>query len=584
MPKPFTVPSARLRLLLVVGWVAFLAAPIAAREPARGEHGMVVASEAGAARAGLAMLEGGGNAVDAAVATAFALGVTQPFSAGIGGGAFVLIRTADGEVIALDARETAPAAAHRDMYIAPGVPERASLFGPLAIATPGFVAGCAQALERWGTKSLAEALQPAIRLARDGVVIGGYHARMLGFLAKRGLLARFPETARIQLPEDGRPPEPGWRLVQEDLARTMEILAEEGPDAFYTGALAEAMVSDIQQRGGILTKEDLAGYAPVVREAVTGGYRDLVVHSFPPPSSGGIALIEALNILEGFPLGRLGADAPASAHRITEAMKFAFADRAAFLGDPDFVEVPTERLISKSYAATLRRRIDPPWWQRAPWDWGRERALVVVGPGVGHEDAGTTHLSTTDDAGNAVALTMTINTPFGSGITVPGTGIVMNNEMDDFSVAKDTPNAYGLVDTRGANAIAPKKRPLSSMTPTIIEQDGRVFLVTGSPGGPRIISSTLHSVLNVVDFGMNVADAVAAPRFHHQWEPNKVRAEPELADEIVVGLRERGHEVEVSERRWSAVEAILVDAAGVHWGGNDPRRDGLAAGYSERGE
>ncbi|MEM7412297.1 MAG: gamma-glutamyltransferase [Myxococcota bacterium] len=575
------LPHRRQWALAVLAWglsLCWIAAPAGARAPSRGEQGMVVASEVGAAEAGRTMLARGGNAVDAAIATAFALGVTQPFSAGIGGGAFLLIRTADGQIIALDARETAPAAAHRDMYVQPGVPERASLFGPLAIATPGFVAGCAMALERWGTKPLAEVLQPAIALARDGVVIGRYHAGMLGFLAKRGLLERFPETARVQL-DDGAPPEPGWRLVQADLARTLETIAAEGPAAFYTGALAEAMVADVQKRGGILTLEDLAGYAPALREAVSGEYRTLTVHSFPPPSSGGIALIEALNILEGFPLSRWGSDAPTTAHHITEAMKLAFADRAAFLGDPDFVDVPTERLISKDYAAGLRRLVDPPWWRQAPWNWGSERALTVPGPGLGHEDAGTTHLSTSDDAGNAVALTMTINTPFGSGITVPGTGIIMNNEMDDFSVATDTPNAYGLVDTRGANAVAPKKRPLSSMTPTILEQDGRLFLVTGSPGGPRIISSTLHSVLNVVDFGMNVADAVAAPRYHHQWEPNKVRVEPDLAEEIVAGLRERGHEVDVSSRRWSAVEAIVIDATGVHWGGNDPRRDGLAAGF-----
>jgi gamma-glutamyltranspeptidase/glutathione hydrolase len=554
----------------------------AARAPAEGSAGMVVASQADAARAGHAMLVRGGNAVDAAVAAAFALGVTQPFSAGVGGGAFLLIRLADAEVVALDARETAPARATRDMYLAPDLPERASLSGPLAVATPGFVAGLALALERYGTLSLAEVLAPSIALAEHGFPIGPYHARMLERVRRYGIPERFPETGRIQFPPPGEAARPGWMLVQTDLARTLRRIAKEGPEVFHHGAVAGAIAEDMEKSGGLVTREDLAGYSPRVREPVRGRYRGLEVLSFPPPSSGGVALIEALNILEGFDLASKGPDSPAAMHRVAEAMKLAFADRAAYLGDPDFVDVPTTQLVSKAYADGLRARINPPWWQRAPWTWRRpESAIRVTGPGLPANDSGTVHLSTSDAAGNAVALTMTINTPFGSGMTVPGTGVVLNNEMDDFSVAPDTPNVYGLVDTRGANAIAPGKRPLSSMTPTVLLKDGKLFMVTGSPGGPRIITTTLLSIVNVVDFGMDVQQAVSAPRFHHQWVPDELSVEPETSPDAVSGLRARGHGVEVGKRRWSAAEVIVVDPqTGMHTGGADPRRDGLAIGFN----
>jgi len=582
MLRPRLRPSARALLAaLVLALLTALAAAAAVDAPAHGERGMVVASQADAARAGAEMLAAGGNAVDAAIATAFAVGVTQPFSAGIGGGAFLVVRRPDGTVLALDARETAPAAATRDMYVAPGVPERASLVGPLAVGTPGFVAGCALALERWGTLPLEQVLAPAIALAERGFPIGPYHARMLERVRTYGLPERFPGTARIQLPPEGTEATAGRILVQRDLARTLRRIAREGPDVFYRGALARTLARDVQARGGILAASDLAAYTPVVREPVRGTYRGTTVWSFPPPSSGGVALVEALNILEGFDLRELGMGSPAAVHRVAEALKLAFADRAAFLGDPDFVDVPVARLTSKAYAAKLRARIDPPWWSEPPWRWlGPERALEVEGPGLPAHDAGTTHLSTSDAAGNAVALTMTINTPFGSGITVPGTGIVLNNEMNDFSVAPDTPNVYGLVDTTGANAVAPGKRPLSSMTPTILERDGKLFMVTGSPGGPRIISATLLSVLHVVDGGMDVREAVSRPRYHHQWLPDEVDVEPGVPDAVVEGLRARGHEVDEATRTWSAVEAIVVDPeTGVHRGANDPRRDGLAVGY-----
>jgi gamma-glutamyltranspeptidase/glutathione hydrolase len=337
----------------------------------------------------------------------------------------------------------------------------------------------------------------------------------------------------------------------------------------------------METRGGLLGAEDLALYQPKLRTPVRGSYRGLEVISFPPPSSGGAVLVEILNILEGFDLADLGPEDPAAAHRVVEAMKLAFADRAVWFGDPDFVQVPLARLTSKAYAKKLRGRINPPFWKKAPRHWDDEdRAIEVERPGLPQNDSGTTHLSVTDAAGNAVALTMTINTPFGSGITVPGTGVLLNNEMDDFSKAPDTPNIYGLVDTRGMNAVAPFKRPLSSMTPTIVTKDGATVFVTGSPGGPRIISTALLTILNFVDYGMDVQQAVSAPRIHHQWIPDKLSVEQAIPEDVIQGLRDRGHTVQVSDWNWGAAEAIAIDPeTGWHTGGSDPRTDGLALGY-----
>ena len=554
----------------------------AAAAPAFSRKGMVVTSQADATRAGVAMLEVGGNAVDAAVAAAFALSVTEPFSTGLGGGAFILIRVPDGEVVAIDTRETAPAAADRDMYVRPGVPEGASLLGPLAVATPGLAAGLGLALERYGTLPLAQVMAPSIALAEEGFAIGPRHARMLEFMRARGLAQRFPETARIQFPGDGVAAQPGWRLVQTDLAATLRRIALQGPDVFFRGEIAEAIADHMKSLGGLLTREDLAAYRPALRTAIRGSYRGYEVFSFPPPSSGGVALVEILNVLEGFDLASLGAGSSAAIHRIAEAMKLAFADRAAYLGDSDFVDVPVEQLVSKGYAEKLRARINPRRWRRGPWTWLRaEVAISVAGPGLPANDSGTTHLSVTDAAGGAVAITKTINTPFGSGITVPGTGIVLNNEMDDFAIAPGVPNAFGLVNTRSSNAIAPGKRPLSSMTPTLLTAEGELFMVTGSPGGPRIITTALLTILNVIDFGMDVQEAVSAPRFHHQWLPDSLLLEPAISVDVAEALRRRGHAVKVSGRNWSSAEAIVVDAeSGWHYGGSDPRRDGLASGPS----
>jgi gamma-glutamyltranspeptidase/glutathione hydrolase len=544
---------------------AFAASP----EPVHARHGMVVSSSSHAAAAGAEILVAGGNAVDAAVATAFAVAVTQPFSAGLGGGAFMLIRLPDGQVHALDARETAPAAATRDMYVREGLPERASVQGPLAVAVPSFARGMELALTRFGTMTLAQVVVPAVRLAEQGFVLAPYQASRIEFMRRYITPERFPETHRIQFAPaaDGRA-EPGDLLVQKDLAATLRAIGKQGAGVIHGGQVGQKIVDHVQGLGGILTLKDLSDYAPRLREPVTGTYRGFSVHSFPPPSSGGAVLLETLNILEGFELAPLGPRSSQSLHLVTEAMKLAFADRATFMGDADFVDVPIERLVSKDYASAQRARID------------LEKATVVAAPGAPPDDAGTAHLSVTDGQGGAVALTMTINTSYGSGITVPGTGIVLNNEMDDFSVAPDTPNAYGLVDKRGANAIAPGKRPLSSMTPTIVEKNGAVFMVTGSPGGPRIISTVLLTLLYVLDFGMDIQEAVAAPRYHHQWIPDKLRVEPETSRDVVEALRRRGHTVEVSKRHWSAAEAIVIDPeTGFHLGGSDPRTQGAAVGH-----
>jgi gamma-glutamyltranspeptidase/glutathione hydrolase len=494
---------------------------------------------------------------------------SQPFSAGLGGGFFALVRTQTGELVALDARETAPAAADRDMFVRPGVAEDASVLGPLAVATPGFAPGLAQLQKGYGTLGLAEVLAPAIRLAEEGFLTGYYHAEILRAMRNRGFEARFPETAAIQFPPADEPIRPGQRVVQKDLARTLRLLAEKGPDVVTKGEVAALIADEMKRRGGLVTREDLAAYRTKRREPVRGSYRGLEVVSFPPPSSGGAVLIEALNVLEGFDLAALAPGSAEETHLVVEAMKLAFADRAAWFGDPDFVEVPVARLTSKEYAAGLRKRIQ----REGP-------AIQVKGSGLPSDDAGTTHLSTADAQGNAVALTMTINTPFGSGITAAGTGIVLNNEMDDFAKAPDTPNVYGLVDTRGANAIAPGKRPLSSMTPTILLRDGRPVFVTGSPGGPRIISTTLLTILAAVDHGRDARAAVAAARYHHQWLPDRVSVEPGLPESVVKTLRERGHEVQRAGTAWSSAQVIAIDPeTGRMSGGSDPRGDGIAAGF-----
>jgi len=552
--------AAALALLAVS--LAYAASP----EPASGSRGMVVTPHSAATRAGVRVLERGGNAVDAAIAAAFAVAVAQPQSTGIGGGAFILIRLRDGRAFAIDARETAPAAAHPGLYTEPGVEPDASRVGGLAVGTPGLVAGFALALAEHGTLSLKDALAPAIELAAHGSEIGPHSRKLIAFMATTPLAQRFPETARIQLP--AAPIAPHARLRQLELAATLRLIARRGPRAFYEGPLAEKIAAAAQANGGVLTANDLAAYRPLVREPLRGSYRGLELIAFPPPSSGGVTLLEILNVLAGYDLAASGAGSSLSVHRIAEAMKLAFADRARHLGDPAFVEVPVKQLLDPAYAERLRARIRD------------DHASAVPGSPLAVDDHGTAHLSVVDAAGNAVAITQTINGPYGSWVTVPGTGILLNNEMDDFVTSPGQANQWGLPGSESAaNRVEAGKRPLSSMAPLIAVADGKLRFVAGSNGGPRIISSVLLAFLGVVDWAMDAQEAVSTPRFHHQWRPDTLEVEAETPADVVAALRARGHTVSVMDELMTGVEAIVVDpATGLMTGGADPRRDSLALG------
>jgi len=562
-----SVRAARaLAVSLAFALLAALVARAASPEPASGSRGMVVTPHPEATRAGVRVLEQGGNAVDAAIAAAFAVAVTQPQSTGIGGGAFILVRLADGRAFAIDARETAPAAADPALYTREGVAPDASRFGGLAVATPGLVAGFALALAEHGTLSLKEALAPAIALAQDGAEIGPHSRRMIEFMRATPLPARFPETARIQLPP--APIAPRTKLRQPELAATLRLIARRGPRAFYEGALAQKIAAAAQASGGVLSAADLAAYRPLVREPLRGSYRGLELFAFPPPSSGGVTLLEMLNVLAGYDLRASGPGSSLTIHRIAETMKLAFADRALLLGDPAFVDAPIKRLLDPAYADALRARIHD------------DRTSVVAGSQLAVEDAGTAHLSVVDAAGNAVAITQTVNGPYGSWVTVPGTGILLNNEMDDFVTSPGQANQWGLSGVASAaNRVEAGKRPLSSMAPLIAVADGKLRFVAGSNGGPRILSSVLLAFLDVVDWDMDAQEAVSAPRFHHQWRPDVLEVEAEMPADVVEALRARGHTVTVSDEIISGVEAIVIDPkTGLMTGGADPRRDSSAQG------
>ncbi len=531
--------------------------------PATGARAMVVSPHALATEAGIEVLKDGGNAVDAAVAAAFTLGVAQPQSMGIGGGLFLLIRLADGRAFAIDARETAPAAASEDMYQVEGLPKDASRYGGLAVGVPGAVAGLALALETHGVMSLERVLAPSIRAAEEGVALGAYQAALMRRVpAERR--ARFPETARVQFPE---PVMADTIKRQPELGRALRRIAKRGPRAFYEGEMAEAIARAARAAGGVLSVEDLAAYQPRLREPLRGTFRNLEVLSFPPPSSGGVTLLEILKVVEGFDLRGMGAGSSEAIHAIAEAMKLAFADRALHLGDPDFASIPVEALLDADYAAKLRARIGP-------------RAAQVEGSGYAVPDGGTAHLSVVDAAGNAVALTGTINTTFGSFVTVPGWGILLNNQMDDFVADPDGVNLYGLAGRRdSANRVAPGKRPLSSMAPTVVLEDGALRFVAGSNGGPRIITAVLLTLLNYFEWDMDIMEAVSAPRFHHQWRPDRILLEGAHAADVESALRARGHEVKRVDELITGVEAIARDPlTGRLYGAPDPRRDGLARG------
>jgi gamma-glutamyltranspeptidase/glutathione hydrolase len=540
--------------------------------PVIAKHGMVASQEKRATHVGVDILKAGGNAVDAAVAVGFALAVTHPQAGNIGGGGFMLVHlAARNETVAIDYRETAPAAMTKDVFLDEkgDADPKKSRDSALGVGVPGTVAGLALAHEKYGSGkfTLAQLIAPAIKLAREGFDVDDDLADSLPRAQPR--LARWAASTKIFLKSDGAPLERGDRLIQTDLAASLETIATLGPRAFYEGPLAEKIAAAMSANGGIMTRDDLKNYQAIVRPVVRGTYRGYDIASMPPPSSGGVHLIQILNILEGFPLRESGAGSAATYHLMIEAMKPAYADRAEFLGDPAFVKVPVSGLTSKRYAAELRARIDP---ERA-----RPAQEVRAGNPAAREGDNTTHFSVVDADGNAVANTYTLNFSYGLGLVAEGTGILLNNELDDFAAKPGAPNAYGLVGGE-ANAPGPGKRPLSSMSPTIVFRNGRVFLVTGTPGGSRIITTVLQVILNVVDHQMNVAEAVAAPRIHHQWVPDIVFAERGLSPDTVRLLEARGHKIITMATSGSA-NSIMVTPEGLA-GAADPRQRGTwAEGY-----
>lgn len=567
--------------LLAAAFAAFVAtgAQAASRVPATGENGMVVSAQHLATRAGVDILRRGGNAVDAAVAVGYALAVVYPAAGNIGGGGFMTVQLADGRKTFLDFREKAPLAASAHMYLDRdgNVIKGASTLGQLAVAVPGTVHGLEHARERYGTLPRAALLKPAIQLADKGFVLDQGDVDML-HLATADFQRDAKDSGAIFL-NRGRPFQVGERLVQKDLARTLRRVSDKGLDGFYKGPVAAKLVAASQAGGGIITQADLDQYRTREFAPVQCDYRGYQVVSAAPPSSGGVVICEILNILEGYPLSTLGYRSAQAMHYQIEAMRHAYVDRNSYLGDPDFVKNPLERLLSKAYAERIRASIDP---AKA----GISRELK---PGVApHEGNNTTHYSIVDRWGNAVSVTYTLNEWFGAKVMASGTGVLLNNEMDDFTSKVGVPNIYGLVQGE-ANAIAPGKRPLSSMSPTIVSRDGKPVLVVGTPGGSRIITATLLTILNVIDYGMTVQEAVDAPRFHQQWLPEATNIERyALSPDTQALLEQKGHQFS-GPQPLNHVAAILVGAPALggkpigkhrYYGAIDPRRtSGLAAGY-----
>lgn len=565
----------------------------AASTPAvEAKNGMVVTSQYLASQVGTDILTMGGNAIDAAVAVGYAQAVVNPCCGNIGGGGFMTIHLADGTDTFINFRETAPAAASADMYLDKEgkVTKDASLYGYLAAGVPGTVLGMDSAQKKYGKLTRQQVMAPAIKLAREGFVLTRADTDILDTTVKR--FRQDPESARIFLRKDGEALQPGDRLIQADLANTLTAISAKGPDAFYQGKIPQAVEAAAKKGGGILTAADFANYKITETAPITCSYRGYKFVSSPPPSSGGVTLCETLNVLEGYDLKSMGFNSAAYIHTLTEAMRHAYMDRNTFLGDPEFVKNPTDRLLSKSYAADIRKQIVA----------NKATPSVEVQPGMQpHEKPETTHYSIVDHDGNAVSTTYTVNGRFGAVVIAPGTGFFLNDEMDDFTVKVGEQNLYGLV--QGAtNSIAPGKRPLSSMSPTLVTKDGKIFMVLGSPGGSRIITITLQTALNVIDQGMAPQEAVDAPRIHHQWLPDEVYYEQRgVSTDSLNLLKNMGYKM-VEQNPWGAAELILVGLAGVEgvspansgndsavsgkvregylYGANDVRRPaGAAIGY-----
>jgi gamma-glutamyltranspeptidase/glutathione hydrolase len=570
-----------LTLLLVVACLttATAAGPM---RPAHAAHAMVASVHELASRAGVTIMQAGGNAVDAAVATGFALAVVHPQAGNIGGGGFMLIRMADGAIHFIDYREKAPGAATANMYLdAQGnVMENASLVGYKAIGVPGSVAGLAYAQKTYGKLPLAQVMEPAIELARDGYALAWEDAQDL----RDEDLAKYAESKRI-FQRDGKYYKAGEVFRQPDLARTLERIAK-NPDDFYHGAMARELAASVRKGGGLITTDDLAQYEVKERPPIRGTYRDYDVISAPPPSSGGTALVEILNILEGYDLTKFGNRSAEEIHLSVEAFRRAFFDRAEFMGDPDFAKIPVAQLIDKKYAAGWRDTIDPGHASvsgdlQRPAVFNELERYAAAHPlrisGV-KEPENTTHYSVVDAAGDAVAVTTTLNDSLGSRVTAEGLGFLLNDEMDDFASKQGVPNAYGLIQGP-ANAIGPGKRPLSAMTPTIVLKDGKPFLVVGSPGGPTIITTVANIVTGVIDFGLDIQEAVNAPRFHNQWVPDGILGEDRLSPDTLAILRNKGHKIKM-ERYFGDGECIEIDPkSDERLGASDARNNGKAVGY-----
>jgi len=531
-------------------------------KPAEGTKGMVASAHPLASQVGLEILKKGGNAVDAAVATAFALGVVEPNASGLGGGGFILFYQAKTKKLeAIDYREVAPMKATPDMYkMSPDgktILDKASTVGHRSCAVPGTLAGLEMALHRWGTMKLKDVLAPAIKIAEEGYTVSPtLHGMMKNYYDK---LIQFPQTAKIFL-KDGLPYEAGDRLALPDLARTYRLIAEKGSEVFYKGEIAEAIAKEMKAGGGIMTKEDLAAYRPTVREPVRGTYRGYEIFSMPSPSSGGTHVIQMLNILEGYDMGKLGHNTPASIHIMTETMKRVFADRAKYSGDADTVRIPTQGLLSKEYAAEVRKAISE----------DQVGAKVPPGNPYSFQSGGTTHSSYVDQDGNIVSLTQTINLFFASGVTIPGYGILMNDEMDDFVPIPGNPNSIG-----------PRKRPISSMSPSIVLKGGKPFLSLGSPGSTRIITALPQILMNIVDYGMDLQQAINAPRIH--CGGGAIELESRIPQPVQEALKAKGHQVTVRgamDLYFGGAQAVMMDPqTGQLYGAADPRRDGFAIGY-----
>ena len=564
-------------IALIVALVLANAPLAAAREPVRAKHGMVASTNEVASRVGVDIMRRGGNAVDAAIAVAFALAVTHPAAGNLGGGGFMLIRLKDGRTTAIDYREMAPLAAHRNVYLdKEGNPikgEGGSLVGYRAAGVPGTVRGMELALKKYGSGKLnwAQLVEPARRLAANGFTVTYSLARSLH--STREYLSTYAETKRIYL-RGGNFYQEGEIFRQPELAATFKRLQRIGPNEFYEGQTARLIVADMKRNNGLMTMEDLRGYVAKERTPVRGTYRGHEIISMPPPSSGGAVLIEMLNILEGFDLQKLEASSSDRYHLMAEAMRRAFADRAEYMGDTDFVKVPVPGLIDKSYAATLRATINT--------DRASTSAEVRAGRPAGYESDDTTHFTVVDAEGNAVSNTYTLNDSYGSAAVVKGTGMLLNDEMDDFAVKPGTPNMYGLIQGE-RNAVAPKKRPLSAMTPTIVlRKDGSLWFTAGSPGGPTIINTVLCIITNVIDYEMNIQQAIDAPRIHHQWLPDELVGEPfGLSGDTQRALIARGHKLAEKPRYLGDAEGIMIEEkTGMRLGATDPRRsDGQAIGY-----